>query len=362
MTDLKDIINLSNITGEKVAVGVSGGADSLALVLLLDEFLRPQGRRVIALTVDHGLRSESHQEAAYVAALMSEYGIEHHILIWEGEKPRSGIEEAARAARYRLLGDWCQANGVETLCVAHHQQDQAETFFMRLQRGSGLTGLCGMAPVSEVNGLRIVRPLLAVAPQQLKDYLSGRNIRWVEDPSNRSDDFLRVRIRKFLPELEKIIGITPQRIAETMQILARSRSYIQQQLAEFTERHLSRWENAGASVELPVLLNQHNEIVYQCLSMLIKEIGGQVYTPRADDVERLLAALRNESFRGATLGHCEIFVAQKKLWIVPELKLKKRLPKKVWEEFCVQNPQYAGKTLPYKLRAALVKRKMSIEF
>ena len=185
MTNLKDIINLSKITGAKVAVGVSGGADSLALVLLLDELLRPQGRQVIALTVDHGLREESATEAAYVAKLMAEHEIEHHILVWQGEKPSTGIEEAARDARYALLRGWCQANGVEILCVAHHQQDQAETFLMRLQRGSGVTGLCGMAEVNELDGVSIVRPLLNISSECLKNYLQLRNISWVEDPERR---------------------------------------------------------------------------------------------------------------------------------------------------------------------------------
>ena len=154
MTNLKDIINLSEITGDVVAVGVSGGADSLALLLLMDELLRPLGRRVAALTVDHGLRKESRAEAEYVAGVAAARGIEHHILTWQGDKPRSGVEEAARTARYALLCSWCHEHGVETLCMAHHQQDQAETFLIRLQRGSGLTGLCGMAAVSRLNGLR----------------------------------------------------------------------------------------------------------------------------------------------------------------------------------------------------------------
>lgn len=121
MTNLKDIINLSEITGDVVAVGVSGGADSLALLLLMDELLRPLGRRVAALTVDHGLRKESRAEAEYVAGVAAARGIEHHILTWQGDKPRSGVEEAARTARYALLCSWCHEHGVETLCMAHHQ-------------------------------------------------------------------------------------------------------------------------------------------------------------------------------------------------------------------------------------------------
>lgn len=146
---LREFFEKYQIGDVAVAAGVSGGADSLALLFQLDAFLRPQGRRVIALTVDHGLRPESRDEAEYVAKLAAERQIEHHILTWEGKKPEKGIEEAARTARYGLLCGWCRDNGVGTLAVAHHLLDQAETFFMRLQRGSGLNGLCGMAPLSE---------------------------------------------------------------------------------------------------------------------------------------------------------------------------------------------------------------------
>ena len=115
-----------NIEEEKIAVGVSGGADSLALVLLLHEYFSKQSKRVIALTVDHGLRRESGDEAQYVASVMKNMGIEHHILEWKGTKPKTAIEETAREARYGLLQDWCKQNEVNVLAIAHHAKDQAE--------------------------------------------------------------------------------------------------------------------------------------------------------------------------------------------------------------------------------------------
>ena len=122
-----------NLEDDVIAAGVSGGADSMALVLGLHKLLSAQNKRVVALTVDHGLRAESAQEAAYVAQVMARFGIEHHILVWQGDKPQRGVEEAARAARYALLEEWCLAHHVKTLAVAHHALDQAETFFLRLQ-------------------------------------------------------------------------------------------------------------------------------------------------------------------------------------------------------------------------------------
>lgn len=350
------------IDDDVFAAGVSGGADSLALVLLMNECLKPLGKKVTALTVNHGLRPEADEEAAYVRQVMVREGIEHHILVWEGEKPVTGIEEAARTARYKLLGDWCRDNGVRCLCVAHHALDQAETFLMRLQRGSGLTGLCGMQEVSNLNGLTILRPLLSTNPEDLKNYLRQKNIKWVTDSSNSCEDFLRVQVRRFLPEMEKAVGISPQRLIDTMSVLNRSRDYIQMQVDKFIRSHVRFWDGAGVSLSLQMLSEQHEEIVYRVLAALIKQTGQRDYTARAEDIERLATALRQDDFHGATLGHCEIFIHQSKLWIVPELRLKTKMPKTVWEKFTTAYPQYTKMKLPYKLRAALVKTKMDIEF
>lgn len=174
-----------------IAAGVSGGADSLALVLRLKEWGDANGKKIVALTVDHGLRSEAAAEAAYVAEVMQRFGIEHHILRWEGEKPVHGIEEAAREARYALIAAWCREAGVRVLATGHHRRDQAETFLLRLIRGSGVSGLSGILPVSERLGLMIIRPQLFDAPDDLKAYLEQCGVAWVEDPSNRNEDFLR---------------------------------------------------------------------------------------------------------------------------------------------------------------------------
>ncbi|MBM4438672.1 MAG: tRNA lysidine(34) synthetase TilS, partial [Actinobacteria bacterium] len=130
--------------GTRVAVAVSGGADSLALTLLADEWARRTGRSIAALTVDHGLRPDSAAEASQVGAWLAAARIRHEVLRWEGQKPRSGIHAAAREARYRMLTSWCRENDVRDLLLAHHRDDQSETFLMRLARGSGPDGLAAM--------------------------------------------------------------------------------------------------------------------------------------------------------------------------------------------------------------------------
>lgn len=377
---ITEFLNKYQINDEAIAVGVSGGADSLALVLMMNEELKPIGKKVIALTVNHGLREEAGNEAQYVAKLMSDFDIEHHILIWEGKKPESGIEESARIARYNLLTEWCCQNNVKTLAIAHHLLDQAETFFMRLERGSGLTGLCGMMPISEMNGLTIIRPLLECEPSLLKNYLNTHGIKWVEDPSNQSDNFLRVRVRKFMPVLKDMLGVDAARIANTMLILSRTKNYMEEQTAKFIKNYVRYWDKAGVSFSLKTFQEQHEEMCYRVLSFLIKEVGNNVYTPRSEDVQRLYNRILHNKFggiefdtvkldevmeirqnmtenqfKGATLGGCEIFVFQGKIWIVPELKGRVKLSKKDWELFVTDNPQFAKCKLPYKLRLSLYK-------
>jgi hypothetical protein len=244
-----------------------------------------------------------------------------------------------------------------------------------------------MQEVSEMYGLKILRPFLTTHPEDLKEYLRKKSIEWVTDSSNDCDDFLRVRIRKFLPQLESSVGVSSQRLVETMAVLRRSRDYITSQVERFIKQNVRYWDGAGVSLSLIALSQQHEEIIYHVLGTLIKRVGQSDYTARADDIERLAASVLPEKFsgveclavkldglqkdttnvkaskfKGATLGHCEVFVAQNKLWIVPELKIKNKLPKKVWDEFCSQYPDYMKQKLPYKLRVVLVKTKMDVEF
>ena len=307
----------------------------------------------MALTVDHGLREESRKEAEYVAEVMKKYGIEHHILTWEGEKPISGVETIAREARYDLLQKWCAEHMVRTLAVGHHRRDQAETFLMRLQRGSGLFGLSGILPVSYRGWLKIIRPQLNDDPDDLRDYLKERKIKWVEDPSNQCLDFQRVKVRKFLPKLEEAIGISEERLAETAAVLARTREYVESQVAKFVKNNVRCWNDKIFSLSPEVFADQHDEIRYRVLAQLLQESGGSEYVPEAAAVLRLCAEIDESSFKGATLGGCEVFKAAKRLWIVPEEKSGFVLKRQDWEK-CLQDfPQYAKAKLPYKVRRAL---------
>lgn len=352
---LKEFLEKYQIKDEVFAVGVSGGADSLALVLMLQEELANEGKKIVALTVNHGLRDEASAEADYVAEIMQKYQIEHHVLIWKGEKPITGIEEAARIARYDLIKSWCEQHQVRSLFIAHHCFDQAETFLMRLQRGSGLDGLCGMTPLSYLDDLKILRPLLETNPSTLKEYLTNHNIKWVEDASNQNEDYLRVKARNFLPLLEQSLGISPERIANTMMVLQRTRNYLEEQTEKFIKNHTKSWDGVGVSFSLKTLNENSDEIRYRVLCTLLKEIGKNAYQPVAEEVLRLSNRLLSDNFRGCTLAKCEILIFQHKIWIIPEYKEKEVLSKKDWELFVEKNQIYKKLQLPYKLRLSLVK-------
>ena len=183
-----------------VAVGVSGGPDSLALALLAAGWTRRRGGRLTALIVDHGLRAKSAREAATVARWLDARGIAHAVLRWDGAKPSSAIQARAREARHAILAEWCRRAGVLHLLLAHHRDDQLETALLRRARASGPDGLAAMAPVVERESLRILRPLLPIASARLRATLRALGQDWIDDPSNRNDAFARVRIRAELAQ------------------------------------------------------------------------------------------------------------------------------------------------------------------
>ena len=162
-----------------LAVAVSGGADSLALCLLADRWARARGGAVAALTVDHGLRPAAAAEAQRVAAWLAPLGIAHRTLVWRPAPGTRNLQAAARDARYGLLEAWCRTAGCLHLLTAHHREDQAETFLLRLARGSGLDGLAAIAGVRETAHCRVLRPLLAVPRERLVAGMRERGQEWL---------------------------------------------------------------------------------------------------------------------------------------------------------------------------------------
>ncbi|MDD4556321.1 MAG: tRNA lysidine(34) synthetase TilS [Alphaproteobacteria bacterium] len=349
--NFSQLLEKEKISDSLFAIGVSGGADSLTLVFLMQAYVKQFGGKIVALTVNHGLRVDSLEEAIYVTKLMKANQIEHHILTWQGEKPKTGIEEAARKTRYALMNDFCVKHKISNLLVAHHKIDQAETFLIRLQRGSGVDGLSGMSEVNKLGEVTLIRPLLTFMPQDLKTYLKSKKINWKEDSLNSCDDFLRVKIRKFLPELEERIGLTVERLTKTTQVMARTRDYLEKQTENFIKNNVKFYHQKVSKISLKILQAQHDEILFRVLAKLLKETAEREYIPRAGHIERICLALRQKGYKSRTLGGCAVVFQGGDLWIFPELKNSKTILKKDLEKFMEEN--FKNEKMPHPVKKYL---------
>ena len=195
-------------------LAVSGGPDSTALLLLASRWAKSlkQKPKLVAATVDHGLRKESKREAADVARLAKKLGVPHRVLKWTGVKPKSGIQQSARRARYALLIEAARRVGAAHIVTAHTLDDQAETVLMRMARGSGIGGLAGMARRSRLDGLVLVRPFLDIPKVRLVATLKAAKISYAEDPSNIDPKYTRARLRPLMASLVSE-GLDARRLA-----------------------------------------------------------------------------------------------------------------------------------------------------
>ncbi len=287
MTSFPDI-------GERFVVAVSGGADSLALCLFAATWAKDTGRHLVALSVDHGLRTTSRQECDTLHETLMAKGIEHHILTWMGEKPTSGIQAAAREARYRLMSNWCRENQIEDVMVAHHQDDQAETFLLRLARGSGVDGLGAMKTISQQGGIRLLRPLLNIPKSRLISTLKAMKQDWIEDPSNQNTDFDRVKIRKNISLLQEI-GLTPERLVQTAHAMQRAGDALQGMTRNWLTGHIRLFDEGYCVMPQTELNGLEDEIRLRVLARIGMVISGEIYPPRLERLQRLSESLKKGS-------------------------------------------------------------------
>jgi tRNA(Ile)-lysidine synthase len=286
------------------AVAVSGGGDSLALLVLADEWARALGGRVTAVTVDHGLRAGSADEIRKLGGWLEKLAIEHRILTWTGAKPVAGIQAAARDARYALISAWCREQGILHLFLAHTLEDQAETFLMRLARGSGVDGLAAMPGVTERFGLRLLRPLLSVPKARLRALLRARGQDWIEDPSNRDETYERVRIRRLMPDLASG-GLDAEALSRTAARMAGARLALEGAACELIARAAFFHPAGFARLERSALTAAPEEVALHVLGRVLMTLGGGDHKPRRQKLERLWAALRQKDL-SLTLGGCRV--------------------------------------------------------
>lgn len=316
---------------KSLAVAFSGGPDSLALLVLATQWAsRRKGVSLHAFTVDHGLRAASAAEAKQAAALARKLGVSHRILRWEGAKPASGIQAAARDVRYRLLLDACRETGAGDLLVAHHLEDQAETFLLRLARGSGVDGLAAMpaerALAEEGPPVRLLRPLLAICQSRLAATVAKSGLAPILDPSNEDDRFDRVRVRKALPLLAPL-GLDAARLARTAGQMERAREALEAETAALLSKHAVLSAFGHIELERMPFMASPPEIGLRALAALIRIVGAADYAPRLDALEAVYAAIGEGTIgHGRTLGGVKFALKGSLVLVTRETAAAKKAP------------------------------------
>lgn len=310
--DLDSLLGVPLAPFNRAVLAVSGGPDSMALMLLAAHWLKsgkaPRGLSIEVATVDHGLRAGAGREAEWVAERAKALGFRHTTLVWGGNKPGSALQARAREARYALLVAHARAETPAAVVTAHTADDQAETLLMRLGRGSGVDGLAGMAPVRSLlpdGSVRLVRPLLGVSKGFLTALLKAQGERWIEDPSNERLDFERVRLRAAHDHLAAL-GLSNDKLALSAARLTRAREALEQatdaRLAALVDFH----DGVFASLDRAEWEREPEEIRVRLLQRLLATFGGEAKPAQLSQIEAIAAMLARGRPVAQTLGGCII--------------------------------------------------------
>jgi len=278
-----------------LAVAVSGGADSLALALLANQWVKANDGSLTALTIDHRLRPTSTQEAHHVQHWLSAYGIKTVILTWLGEKSDQRLQEKAREARYHRLEEWCRAQGVLHLLLGHHSEDQQETVAMRAEKESRIEGLAGMSALIEKPHYRLLRPLLSHPKSRLQATLKSHNQPWIEDPSNQNSRFKRVKLRSKAPQFS----------LSEIRSWGQKRHSCEEALNELIPKVVTPFPEGYAFLDSQAWSRLEPEMQLSVIQRLLMTYGGNPYPPARESLYKLIAHLHT-SPSARTLNGCLI--------------------------------------------------------
>jgi tRNA(Ile)-lysidine synthase len=268
----------------RLALAVSGGGDSTALMHFAVDWSRERGVALNAVTVDHGLRPESVCEARMVAAAADALGVPHTTVAWSGWDRSGNLQDAARRARRELIEEWARDLNVDAILTGHTMDDQAETVLMRLARGSGVDGLAGMARLQRWAELW-ARPLLGVRRAELRSWLEMRGVSWAEDPSNEDLRFDRVKARRLLCELSPL-GLTVERLDNTSRHMRQAQEVLHEAARELAARAVTT-QRGDVLIELHALGEAAMETRTRLIAAALQWVSGAEYRPRYTALERL---------------------------------------------------------------------------
>ncbi|SFJ99859.1 tRNA lysidine(34) synthetase TilS [Methylocapsa palsarum] len=316
----------------KILLAVSGGPDSVALMLLAADWARARAGALPALevaTVDHALRPASRVEAETAARWAGALGLPHEILVWEDAKPAARLQELAREARYGLLFSHAARIGADVVATGHHADDQAETILFRLLRGSGLSGLAGMAIARERGGFILSRPLLGLAKADLLAVCESKSHPFISDPSNQNPAFARTGLRMLAERLAPE-GLDRTALLRLGRRAARAEQALAGRTGEVRAALPARREPGLFHADASSLAREPEEIVLRLLALEIRAAAGGARPLRLDRLEALtdglLRAIRLETPFAATLGGAALRLSADAVLTIRAEALRRRPP------------------------------------
>jgi len=316
-------ILLKDIKNKNFAIAVSGGSDSLCLAYFSKIYSLEFKNKIHILIVDHNIRKESHGEALKVKNILKKKKINSVILRWKNKVPNNNLQKNARNLRYSLISNYCIRKKIRYLTTAHHSDDQIENFFIRLLRGSGLTGLSSMSVKTNYsNRLKIIRPFLNFKKSDLKYVTSNYFNTYIKDPSNKDDKFLRIRVRRYKKNMEKE-GLDTQKIIKTVDNLFSANQALNFYKNKALYKHASFVSKNKCLIKKNIFSEEAGEIIFKFFSDILSLVSGTYYPPRSKKILNLIDRLKKNKFSKSTLGGCIIEEKDNFILISRELKIRK---------------------------------------
>jgi tRNA(Ile)-lysidine synthase len=287
---------LSNLIGKKICLGVSGGPDSLALAYLSNIFSLKKGYKMYAVIIDHGVRNDSDKEAEKVKTELLKHKIKTNIFKIKF-KNKSNFHANAREKRYTKIYEFCKKNLIKNVLLAHHLDDQIENFYIRLSRGSGLTGLSPIKKKIKYKSINFLRPFLSIRKDDLTKITKKYFKFYVKDPSNLSDKYLRSRVRKFRLFMESE-GFEDSRLLSTLSNLEKARDALDY-YSDLSFKKFFKAKGHNTYISKKLFL-EPKEIIFRSVSKLL--VKNKNYPSRSKGIERLIADLKDTNNKKVTLG------------------------------------------------------------
>jgi len=314
---------LKDIKKQSFALAVSGGADSLCLAYFSKVYASEFGNKIHVLIVDHGIRKESYKEALNVKKILNKKTILSKILKWRGEIPVKNIQKKARDIRYSLISNYCVKKNIKYVVTAHHGDDQIENFFIRLIRGSGLTGLSSMSTKTNYsNKLKIIRPFLNLKKLELEYVTLNYFKTYINDPSNIDEKFLRARIRKYRKHMESE-GLDTRKIIRTVENLVSANKALNHYKEKAIHKHALFTSKNKCLINKKIFSEEAGEIIFKSFSDILSLISNTYYPPRSKKIVNLIKRVKKLKFTKSTLGGCVIEDKDNFILISKEAKVKK---------------------------------------